>query len=239
MTERLDEKGRIHVFDISDIRDHIELNSMEGQYNFVACCEDFVVNGTHQIDLRSRADAANIPILGETSSGFAADWLVTENDRFYFCGQIIGVKLLEFVEFDDGQYTLPIIGQFKTPGHCYGVAEQDGIVYLADEYSLILLEAPELNEARLTNIDIPKEFDMLTTYPNPFNSSITIEFFLPMGSMVNMSVYDIHGREISSSVYGQIKVGIHRTIWKAENNPSDIYLIKMYADEKSICKRLF
>src|SRR3990172_4078800 len=56
---------------------------------------------------------------------------------------------------------------------------------------------PELSK-NITNTTLPKAFDLLGNYPNPFNPSTTISYTLPYQSSVDLIIYDIVGREVKS-----------------------------------------
>ncbi len=45
-------------------------------------------------------------------------------------------------------------------------------------------------------IELPKEYTLFPSYPNPFNPSTTISYDLPEQSTVNLTIFDIQGREI-------------------------------------------
>ncbi|HHE46298.1 MAG TPA: T9SS type A sorting domain-containing protein, partial [Bacteroidetes bacterium] len=61
---------------------------------------------------------------------------------------------------------------------------------------------------------IPGTFVVDTAYPNPFNPSVTVPFGLPEAGMVEISVYDVQGRELYSGMrhYG---AGNHRYVFDA------------------------
>jgi hypothetical protein len=78
----------------------------------------------------------------------------------------------------------------------------------------------------------------LANYPNPFNSSTAIEFALENESNVELGIYDITGRLITTPIKGRMMVGYHEIIWNAEENTSGIYLYKLTTSDGSITKRM-
>jgi len=87
-------------------------------------------------------------------------------------------------------------------------------------------------EATEINI-IPDKFELKPIYPNPFNSSVTINFELPEQIVTSIIIFDITGREIAKLVDSDIAAGHHCVIWNSGNNPSGTYLCRMEAGEFS------
>ena len=74
---------------------------------------------------------------------------------------------------------------------------------------------------------IPYTYDLKYAYPNPFNPRTSIRFSVPIESEVNLSIYDLQGREIkelSSSLY---QPGEYEVEWDASGQSSGVYLVKM------------
>lgn len=79
----------------------------------------------------------------------------------------------------------------------------------------------------VTPTDIPKEFS-LSTYPNPFNPSLTISYDLPVGSDVSCDIFNISGDLIISYKMKQSS-GQHDLQWDGSKQPSGIYFIRFNA----------
>ena len=69
-------------------------------------------------------------------------------------------------------------------------------------------------------------FDLTTAYPNPFNSSIRVQFTVPEAGMVKMAVFDIAGREVASGERWYA-AGNHTAAWKAEGYAAGSYLLRL------------
>ena len=74
---------------------------------------------------------------------------------------------------------------------------------------------------------VEKDFGLISTYPNPFNSQIHITFKLPSSQMVNLIVYDILGREAATLAQGVLATGMHTAIWNAHSKASGIYFLHL------------
>jgi len=77
--------------------------------------------------------------------------------------------------------------------------------------------------------EIPSDFSLSQNYPNPFNPSTKISFSLPQSSFVNLSVYDITGREVVNFIKQQMNAGAYAVDFNAANLSSGIYLYKISA----------
>lgn len=75
----------------------------------------------------------------------------------------------------------------------------------------------------------PTNFKLCANYPNPFNPSTMIVFYLPKNEFMTLKVYDITGREIEAIINGEVPAGEHKLQWSAEGLASGIYFCRMEA----------
>jgi len=78
-------------------------------------------------------------------------------------------------------------------------------------------------------IEKPTEVSLLPNYPNPFNPTTTIRFTLQSGGNVNISVFDVLGRQVAQLADRRFAPGEHRISFDAESFPSGQYLLRMIA----------
>ncbi len=77
----------------------------------------------------------------------------------------------------------------------------------------------------------PSEFALYGVYPNPFNPTTAISFQLSAFSHVNLSVYDIGGREVVRLVNGMRDAGVHEISFDASHLASGIYIYRLTAGD--------
>lgn len=77
--------------------------------------------------------------------------------------------------------------------------------------------------------DTPNHIAAVANYPNPFNSSTTIEYTLAASSNVTIEIYDILGRRVETLVKANLAAGQLRTVWDADGMSSGIYLCRIRA----------
>jgi len=64
-------------------------------------------------------------------------------------------------------------------------------------------------------------------YPNPFNPETNINFYINEPGQVNLSVYNIKGQLVENLVSGNMDRGEQNIIWKADDQPSGMYLFRL------------
>ena len=64
----------------------------------------------------------------------------------------------------------------------------------------------------------PTSYKVYDTFPNPFNPSTTLNYFLPKSIMLKIVIYDIHGRVINNLYDGYQEAGNKSVTWPAKND---------------------
>lgn len=77
----------------------------------------------------------------------------------------------------------------------------------------------------------PGGFSLLQNYPNPFNIVTTIPFTMPTASCVSLTIYNVHGRVISTLIDGWRSAGVHKVAFDASGLSSGVYIYRMNAGE--------
>jgi hypothetical protein len=85
-----------------------------------------------------------------------------------------------------------------------------------------------------TEGETPDRYELnLSGYPNPFNSSITIEYTLAADSPVCLTIFDIAGKKIASIIQDTQTAGRHLTVWNADGMSSGVYFARLVASNKT------
>jgi hypothetical protein len=74
---------------------------------------------------------------------------------------------------------------------------------------------------------IPLVYLLEQNYPNPFNPTTKIRYDLPRYEFVNLSVYDVLGREVETLVNEKLYPGSYEVEWNASSYPSGVYFYKL------------
>ena len=86
--------------------------------------------------------------------------------------------------------------------------------------------------------DVPAEFVLSQNFPNPFNPSTRISYFVPKESFVSIKVYDFLGREVTTLVSETKSTGSYELSFNASSLPSGTYFYTMIADNYSSTKKM-
>ncbi|HWQ81334.1 MAG TPA: T9SS type A sorting domain-containing protein [Ignavibacteria bacterium] len=79
----------------------------------------------------------------------------------------------------------------------------------------------------------PNKFKLHQNYPNPFNSVSKIKFEIAKLGDVNITVYDILGKEVSSLVNEKLKPGTYETFFDGSGLSSGIYFCRLIVNTES------
>ncbi len=165
------------------------------------------------------------------------NWIISS------CGDIItGARIWT------GSYTdVPVMGDDGsawTDGYCVP-GETPQFTYVDDiTGDLIPLESndiPEWSSNRIFNIDlygnspesgIPENFRLSQPYPNPFNSTVNIQYTIAQPSNVTIQIIDTQGRLIDMIESGTYKnYGQYEIAWQTDDVSSGMYFIRMNISE--------
>lgn len=90
---------------------------------------------------------------------------------------------------------------------------------------------------------LPENFALEQNYPNPFNPSTQITFSLPNKADIELSVYDILGRHVTTLARGEFPAGNHTVTWKAVDDKnhriaSGIYFYMLKTGERTETRKM-
>jgi len=94
-------------------------------------------------------------------------------------------------------------------------------VFFSPDTTVTVITSPVLTPSRVA---------LLPNVPNPFNPTTTVRFSIPQGAIVDLRVYDAHGREVAHPLDG-VELGCERCAyaWNANTLPSGVYFLRLAA----------
>lgn len=167
-------------------------------------------------------------------------WITTTQPR-NFSSQIQRNNLIEMKDSIKSIFKLNSVDVFTSLANADGTIKSiynsgDGI-HLNDAGHKIIFDkfvAAKVWET-ITGVEefeesLPTSFALSQNFPNPFNPTTTIEFSLPTYSRVNLKVYDMIGREITTLASGSFNAGNYKIFFDASNLASGMYVYRLIAN---------
>ena len=84
----------------------------------------------------------------------------------------------------------------------------------------------------------PTSHKLVGAYPNPFNPTATINFYLPEANVVKLVVYDVNGRLVATLVDGYRAAGPQEAFFDGSNLASGIYFYHLTSGDFSAAKKM-
>jgi carboxypeptidase T len=92
------------------------------------------------------------------------------------------------------------------------------------------MDANTLTLSKLPSNVIPRHFSLYRNYPNPFNPSTSLQFDIPIPSIVSLAVFNIMGQEVQSLIKDQLYTsGRYHTNFNGSSYSSGLYFYRLTA----------
>ncbi len=125
--------------------------------------------------------------------------------------------------------------EFRQTAGFYGIYE----FYMGDQapnpetrFDDFIVSDENLGVQDISIVPMPNSPVVSSLYPNPFNAMTTIVFTNANAGDVNLSVFDVLGREMATIQQGFMPPGEYRMTWDAQAYPAGNYFITLQLDGK-------
>jgi len=124
---------------------------------------------------------------------------------------------------------------------------KEGTITLDDFQPAPVPGTPNPFEVVLEKTAAPSTHELLTIHPNPFNPTTTISFELRVASYVELSVYDVAGRDVGATISGRpgqaqrpapTQLGHHTITFDGSELSSGIYFVRLKVGETMQMKKM-
>jgi subtilisin-like proprotein convertase family protein len=88
------------------------------------------------------------------------------------------------------------------------------------------------------NNQLINDYKLFQNYPNPFNPNTIIRFQIEDSRLINLKVFDILGREVTTLINEKLNPGEYEVMFDGSGLPSGIYFYKLITDGFSETKRM-
>lgn len=184
-------------------------------------------------------------------TAFSAVGATAGVDIFWTTASEINLDYWEIERANNGSDNFMVLTRIEAhnslTGSHYSYLDRQGVVGRTYDYRLVdvgldgtrtvhaAIESASYGSLGSGNVT---EFELGDAYPNPFNPSTTIQYSVPTEGMVNITVYDINGREVAQIVNSLHEAGRYAIDFNGANLSSGTYFYRMTASEFSMTKRI-
>jgi hypothetical protein len=78
-------------------------------------------------------------------------------------------------------------------------------------------------------LDLPQQYILSHPYPNPFNPQVMIPITMAREALIQLRIYDIHGRLVISIADDVLPAGKKLFSWNGSQYPSGVYIVRCQA----------
>ena len=82
------------------------------------------------------------------------------------------------------------------------------------------------------------EFSIVNAYPNPFNPSVRVDYFIDASDFVEISIISLEGKIIETIESSFKNQGMHSITWTPGNIASGVYLLNISTSSKLDTQKL-
>ena len=202
-------------------RNSVRQIAVELPYVYMACAPK-------GIEIINVADPANPYFVSEYDSLYGSN--ITLFDNFAL---LKGYHDLYLMDISNPESPALISSYSPSRGwYSEEVSVRGEYIYDAAYYRFQILRLTPTGIEEVSSVDL-SNFSLSPNYPNPFNTSTTIEYALPQEAEVIIEIYNILGRKVETLVSGKQAAGSHAVVWEAGDIPSGVYFYRIKAGEYS------
>lgn len=111
---------------------------------------------------------------------------------------------------------------------CQNVLVVDNMMYVCDyNFGLHIFENPSIQVGVKQPMVVNKSFRLYQNFPNPFNSSTTVQYELLRSGEVELSLYNHLGQKVRTVFKGFQTTGLNKIEFQAKDLPSGVYVYQI------------
>ena len=220
----------VNVLDVIQLV-NMALGSQEPNYNTADLNDDGIIN---VLDI---VLVVNIALDGRISDASNAKFSIVDNQiKLSSDDGIIGGVQLSLSH--DSDFSFEISGNSMVSDY---LTNSDGnittiIIVLPEDEEIISFEGSfEIEDIIVANsygqidVEMPGKITLSEAYPNPFNPSTNINFYLSESNYTTIKAYNVVGQVVDVILDQSIQGGYHSISWNANSQPSGLYFITVQA----------
>jgi len=138
----------------------------------------------------------------------------------------------------DNLPSVKLVTELPSGGYWTGSIIHDDYLFGIDRF--VGIHVFEIEEQAIAKAQVkkPSNTAFIDAYPNPFNASAAITIELPERADVDLSIYDISGRKVTTIIKDVLPQGRYDLTWQADEHPSGTYFAVLKAGNTELKKKL-
>jgi len=112
------------------------------------------------------------------------------------------------------------------PGGLFMLNKEVGWAVGSDGW-IFKYESDNITSVISPTTEVPSDFKLFRNYPNPFNPTTTIRYFLPSQEEIEISVFNILGKKVEVLFSGLQNTGMHQIEFEGTELSSGIYFYQL------------
>lgn len=85
----------------------------------------------------------------------------------------------------------------------------------------------DLTDIKEVKDQVPDDYNLAQNFPNPFNPTTTIKFYLKQGGKVKLDVYNMIGQKVDELLNQELPSGFHEIEFNASGLASGVYIYRL------------
>lgn len=191
----------------------------------IFCCD-------YQLDVELASFTAS-----KTSEGVTLNWSTaseTSNDRFEISRlDHASDNVWEQVGVVEGQGTTGSAANYSFIDHPNGSGAYDYALRSVDMNGGQRVVGQVTVNSSTDPSTVVTEFELIGNYPNPFNPTTSVRFQLAEAGRINLSVFDVQGRLVTTLMDGVVAAGVHEQTFDAAGLASGVYFARLTSGSQS------
>ncbi len=208
-------KSKLYILDISDPSKPVQV----GEFSLGASAIDVDVYGQYAyvglsyygfkiIDVSNPAAPSEVAAISTNQTSYlhiAGNYLYTQEGDYvsvYDLSDPVNLKKIGFAEIR--YYNIYEVGVY---GWNIFVGHNEGFMVYQNDLTVGILEKP----------NIAQHFTLFPNFPNPFNPRTTIRFNIAKNTQVELTIFDINGRQVRTLLNSYLTKGNYQVVWDGLN----------------------
>jgi hypothetical protein len=162
-------------------------------------------------------------------AGYSLKWFATRGKDIYYSTNQGTSWVLQYTAPGTSAYSEIVSSR---------VSSGSSIAFYAIRFNGGITKLLTLTGLNKIGEEIPTKYDLMQNYPNPFNPVTKIKYQVAKNSNVNITVFDITGKEVSNILNEYHSAGTYEINFDGSKLTSGVYFYKMTANNFSLVKKM-